>query len=502
MQHMSRFDEIILDRVFCRKDADTPAFCIRGECFSYRRFISLASNMAVRFESLDREMICLYATDDVRTYAAIFALWMCGKAYVPLNPVQPKGRHLEVMESIGATCVISADRSYTVDDPSVSVIDVSGLESVAGQEVVPFRHDVPEDKAAYVIFTSGSTGKPKGVVITRGNLAAFVDSTGHTGLSISGEDRCLQPFDLTFDFSVSSYLLPLLNGACVYTIPPKAIKFLQIAALVEKYRLTVLQMVPSMARNLLPYASELDLGSVKYNIFCGDALTRQIVKGWHKLNPDMVSYNMYGPTEGTVFCAGYVMNERNLDSLETYNDVVSIGKPYANCQVAIIGDDGEVITSVGEKGELCLAGAQLTPGYWNNPQENSSRFFMLDGVRFYGSGDICFYGEDGNLAYVGRKDFQVKINGFRVELLEVEKCFSDASGGMFSVAMPTTNSQGNTELVLAVEGRERDCTSEKAYLAAHLPKYEVPSRFIFVRSIPMNVNGKVDRKALAAMMDI
>jgi len=256
-----------------------------------------------------------------------------------------------------------------------------------------------------------------------------------------------------------------------------------------------------MMRNLLPYISELDLSSVKYNVFCGEALLAPHVRKWHGANPDMLSFNMYGPTENTVFCTYYLIGKHNIDSLAANSDIVSIGKTYENSSLILVDDGGDVVEAPGMEGELCLAGEQLTPGYWHNPDENSRKFFVLDGVRYYRSGDLCHQAPDGDLMFIGRKDFQVKINGFRVELGEIEKHFSDASGGRFCVAVPVENEQGNTEIALVIEGREYDCSDEKAYLAGHLPKYEVPSRWLFMRSIPMNQNGKVDRKAVEAFVN-
>ena len=492
---MSRFRSEIIGGILGNAVPGSNAFVIGGAAWTYGQLFSLAAQISAKVRDLDFDLVCLYAVDDIRTYAAILALWANGKAYVPLNPMQPLTRHQEVIGSVEAGCVISADPKYAPGLDCVSVMDTSALNADEGGPVLEWK-DVPDDALAYIIFTSGSTGVPKGVPITRGNLAAFIDSIDATKLRVSASDRCLQPFDLTFDFSVSSYVIPLVKGACIYTVPPKAIKFLYIASLIEDHRLTLLQMVPSMMRNLLPYIAELDLSSVRYNVFCGEALLVPHIRKWHGANPEMLSFNMYGPTEDTVFCTYYLIDKRNIDSLSASNDIVSIGVSYKNNSVLLVDDADKVVDSPSTEGELCLAGAQLTPGYWRNPGENGKKFFLHGGVRYYRSGDLCYYAPDGTLMFLGRKDFQVKINGFRVELGEIEKHFADASGGRFCVAVPVENAQGNIEIDLVVEGKEYDCSSEKEYLLSRLPKYEVPSRYLFMRSIPMNQNGKVDRKAV------
>ena len=322
------------------------------------------------------------------------------------------------------------------------------------------------------------------------------------GLDITNKDKCLQPFDLTFDFSVSSYVIPLVKGACIYTIPNKAVKFTYIAELLEEYHLTVLQMVPSMIRNLLPYIEEVDVTSVRFNILCGEALTGKVIIPWHQANQNMVSYNMYGPTEDTVFCTYYMINRRNIDSLLASNDIVSIGTTFKNSDVLLMDDNDQEINTSNQEGELCLCGTQLTPGYWKNDKENAEKFFMKGGNRFYRTGDMCYYAEDGNLMYVSRKDFQVKINGYRVELGEIENVYAEVSHGKYCVVLPYLNAQSNTELAIVIEGKEYDYKEHQSVMSSKLTKYMMPSKWLFVKSMPLNQNGKVDRKEIRKIFNL
>lgn len=497
------FIEAFLKPVFSKKDSTDVAFCIRNKMFSYSQLYDVVEQIWYVVKGLPENLIGLYATDDIRTYASIIALWACGKTYVPLNPNQPKERHAEVMASIDAHYILSADKRYCLEIEGMNMVPTKGIQTdgYERKEQVAFAK-VPVDTLAYIIFTSGSTGKPKGVPISRGNVAAFIDSMNHIGLDITSEDKCLQPFDLTFDFSVSSYVIPLANGASIYTIPQKAIKFSYIAGLLEDYHLTVLQMVPSMVRNMLPYMDEVELDSVRYNIFCGEALTGKVLKAWHEANPKMVSYNMYGPTEDTVFCTYYKVTKDNVGVPLASNDIICIGKTFENSGLLLLDDNDHVITKQNVEGELCLCGQQLTLGYWKNEKENMAKFLTIDGLRYYRTGDLCYYGEDNNLMFVSRKDFQVKINGFRVELGEIENRYSEISGGKFSVVMPYTNEQDNIELAIVIEGEEYDFKDDKAQLAKELPPYELPNKWLFARSIPLNANGKVDRKTIKKQFDL
>lgn len=500
---MINFKEQFMMPVFGLKDSDTLAFCINDELYTYKQLFDYVEQVYNAISDCNDNLIGLYATDDIRTYASILALWLQGKTYVPLNPSQPKERHAEVIESVHTSTILSADSKYESPVEGVKLIPTDAFKHDGyvrtGNMLVK---DVTDDTLAYIIFTSGSTGKPKGVQLTRGNVANFIDSMNHIGLVISSEDRCLQPFDLTFDFSVSSYVIPLAKGASIYTVPNKAVKFTYIAGLLEEYKLTVLQMVPSMIRNLLPYLDEVELDSVRYNILCGEALTGKVIKGWHEGNHNMVSYNMYGPTEDTVFCTYYLIDKDNIANPKAANDIVCIGKTFDNSGLLLLDEQDHIITEPNKEGELCLCGDQLTPGYWENEKENTEKFLLIDGIRYYRSGDMCYYAEDMNLMYVSRKDFQVKINGFRVELGEIENRYSAISGGKFSVVMPFTNEQGNTELAIVIEGKEYDYMEHKKKLASELPAYEVPNKWLFIRTIPLNQNGKVDRKAIKSTFNL
>ena len=500
---MINFKGEFLEPVFGLKDSNAVAFCIADTCYSYKELFDYVEQVYGVIMNVQDNLVGLYATDDIRTYASILALWLQGKTYVPLNPNQPLERHADVISSVQTHTILSADGSYSSPVEGVNVIATDGFSHVGYLRRNDMTiADVPDDTLAYIIFTSGSTGKPKGVQLTRGNVAHFIDSMNHIGLDITASDRCLQPFDLTFDFSVSSYVIPLAKGASIYTVPSKAVKFTYIAALLEEYHLTVLQMVPSMIRNLLPYIDEVELGSVRYNILCGEALTGKVIKAWHKANPEMVSYNMYGPTEDTVFCTYYLINESNIDSLRTASDVVSIGTTFSNSGVLLLDDKDAIITEPNIEGELCLNGEQLTPGYWQNETENTQKFLIINGTRYYRTGDLCYYDDADNLMFVGRKDFQVKINGFRVELGEIENVYSKLSGGKYCVVMPFTNVQGNTELAIIIEGKEYDYKAHFDAMAAIIPHYELPSKWLFIKNIPLNTNGKVDRKTIAKIFNL
>jgi acyl-CoA synthetase (AMP-forming)/AMP-acid ligase II len=265
-------------------------------------------------------------------------------------------------------------------------------------------------------------------------------------------------------------------------------------------KLTVLKMVPSIIYYLRPYFSEIKATSVRYSIFGGEKLYEDIINEWTKCVPNSKIINHYGPTEFTV-CALYYSYSFDSPN-KSYNGVLSIGKPFKSVDSIIIDENGNVIYD-NREGELCLSGGQLTTGYYNNAPLNTSSFFKhktsLGKVkRFYKTGDLCFREEEGCYMYVGRKDFQVKIGGYRVELGEIEyHVRNHKSTNLKNVlVLDVKNSNNNYELILVIESAKFSIDELMSYLSIKLADYMIPRRVVFIDTLPHNRNGKIDRKKL------
>ena len=259
------------------KYAGSNAFCINEVFYSYKQLGETISAIRASVKELrgDNINIGLVANDDIETYAAIIALWLEGKCYVPVNPETPAERNRNVLTQAGASVVI--DSSDEILFPELNVIRSKEL-AFTKLDLEPA--EVADDALAYIFFTSGTTGVPKGVPISRTNLAGFIKAFFELGITMDSSDKCLQMFELTFDLSVMSYLAPLLRGACVYTIPKNKIKFNYIADLLEEHQLTVALMVPSIIHYLRPYFDEIDCKTMKFSLFCGEALPLDVTTEW------------------------------------------------------------------------------------------------------------------------------------------------------------------------------------------------------------------------------
>ena len=257
-------------------------------------------------------------------------------------------------------------------------------------------------------------------------------------------------------------------------------------------------MAPSMLVYLRPYFDELDATSLRACILTAEACPTDLMEEWYRCAKNTDIYDFYGPTEATIYCTYYKLS-RNAKNLSE-NGIISIGRPLATIHAIILAEDGTVI--IGQnKGELCVSGDQVTSGYWNNPAKNAEAFFTkeVDGTvrRYYHTGDLCYRHPSGNIMYCGRIDQQAKIQGFRVELGEVEYHAREFYHRQHrAVAIAFQNSTSLTEIALFVEHSSEDPALLLAYLRSKMPSYMVPTRVIYRTAFPINASDKIDRTQL------
>lgn len=474
------------------------AFCINEEYYTYTHFIQRIAAIAKSLEDNSEVSIGLITNDDIDTYASIFAIWLIGKMYVPINLSSPSERNQNVIDQVGINTIL--------DSTKVKELNSDDFEtSITLLKSYSLNSDF-DDQLAYIFFTSGSTGTPKGVMISKNNVASFIEAFEAMGYDINETDRCLQMFELTFDLSVMSFLVPLLKGACVYTIPKDKVKYGYVFDLMDEKELTVALMVPSILNYLHPYFDEINCPKMKYSLFCGEALHEQIVQEWSNCLPNARIDNVYGPTENTIFCTNYTFKRNSAN--DSHNGILSIGKPMLNNLTVIFNDENRP-AAINETGELCLAGTQLTSGYFMNKQLNKEFFFSTsyngNKTQFYRTGDLCLLKDDGNIAYVGRKDFQVKVQGFRIELSEIEfhaKKATTITTEQTLIALAVKNNAKNYEVALIFESEEFEISFVKEYISLKLPSYMIPTQYYFTKPFPLNVNGKIDRKSIAKKLNL
>lgn len=475
------------------------AFCIREEHYSYAQLRQCVSKIRVALQqcSYSNSKVGLVINDDLESYASIIALWLEGDCYVPIHPNWPLERCQDICEQVELDLIL--DSSEETRYSCIQVLNTMNLDYTV--DCLEPKRGVSDEELAYILFTSGSTGKPKGVMLMRKNVAAFMDSFWQTGIEITEEDRCLQCFDLTFDVSVQGYLVPLTKGACCYTVPYGQIKYIYASSLIEDHQLTFGAMAPSMLRYLKPYFEEIDATSLKACILTAEACPLNLMEEWYNCATNTEIYDFYGPTECTIYCTYYKLTKGGEN--KSLNGIISIGKPLANCVGLILDEQGNELPA-GEKGELCIAGDQVTKGYWKNDEKNASSFFYkeVNGVnmRFYHTGDLCYKDADGDIMYSGRLDHQAKIQGFRVEMGEVEYHAREFLGGKNVVCLAFDNKESLTEIAMFIEAEDFNPDEMIAYMRTKMPSYMIPTRLFYVPIFPLNSNDKVDKVRLKAMI--
>ncbi|HZD96134.1 MAG TPA: amino acid adenylation domain-containing protein, partial [Candidatus Sulfotelmatobacter sp.] len=406
------------------------------------------------------------------------------------------------------------DRLSALAPAGAKLIALDGQRQEIGNRVAELRAEnavlqqqVKPQHLAYVIYTSGSTGRPKGVMVEHKSLVNYLTYCINNYVS-PGENVCASflHFPLTFDASITSLFTPLLIGKAIDTNPKGNIDTFKAGEFLNR-GYDFVKLTPG---HLLLLKSNVDHVPKEYfqkkNVFVvgGEALTRDHVDFLNLPGVDIEIVNEYGPTEATVGC----ITSRFAIGKSGQETPLTIGSPIANTQIYIL-DRNDRPQPVGVPGELHIAGDGLARGYLNRPELTGEKFVanpFQPGTRMYKTGDLARWLEDGNIQYLGRIDTQVKIRGFRIELGEIEACLNQHPGIEDSVVI-AQGAEGNKQLVAFY--RAKEITAEKqvqvsneelrGHLLRSLPEYMAPAVYVSLAEIPLNANGKIDRRALERM---
>lgn len=489
--------------------AERPALEVGGECLSYGELSERAAGVAAAIRARSPEgappLTAIFGSRSTAAFAGVLGALWAGNGYVPLNPSFPAKRCREMLLRSGARTLV-VDRAGEarlgellegIDEPPEIV--AADTEGSALPSVPPASPS--QDATAYLLFTSGSTGRPKGVGVTHRNVVAFLEAVAER-YGFDEHDRFSQTFDMTFDLSVFDMFAAWGAGACLCCPSERAL--MAPSRFIRESDLTVWFSVPSLAavmrrlRMLKPDAYP----SLRWSLFCGEALPAELAGAWAAAAPSSLVENLYGPTEATIACTvqRYLPGEGG----EQENGLVPIGAPIGETRTRVAGADLREVEP-GADGELLLAGPQVTPGYWEDAEKTTAAFVSPAGAEgtFYRTGDrVRRPAQPGEpLQYLGRLDHQVKVLGHRVELGEVEAALREATGidAAIAIGWPPTDS-GVGGIVAFLGDPEIDLEPLRETLAERLPDYMVPRRFELLESLPLNSNGKFDRRALRALL--
>lgn len=513
-----------------RAHPDRPALVLADRSLTYAEVDATARQWAAALIAATGRVpgrVGLFAHRSQVSYIGMLAALYTGATVVPLNRTMPPERTRVMLQAAGVDVLlvddasarqvhdVLADRPVPIVAPlSETVPDVAGslgVRVLTSSDVE--RADGPADPArpapgdaAYLLFTSGSTGTPKGVPVTHANVAHFL-AVNQERYGFGPEDRFSQTFDQTFDLAMFDLFMAWGAGAAL--VPLQPIQLLSPVRFINESGLTVWFSVPS-AVALLRRRGLLTpncLPSLRWSLFCGEALPRESAEAWQAAAPASTVENLYGPTEATIACTVYRWRGEESASL-CVNGTVPIGLPYPGLRARILGEhDADV--PAGGIGELCIAGPQVFPGYWQDEAQTTQRVLVersaRDGaeVRWYRTGDRAKQLPSGDYVCLGRLDSQVKILGYRIELGEVEAALRRLPG-VADAAVVDVPADGDRPVELAafvtradsVAALESSAVDEG--LRALVPAYMVPRTITVLGDLPVNANGKIDRKALRA----
>lgn len=489
----------------------------------YKRSISIAD-----FISTNKyKKVAILGYRSVNVYAVILAAIFANQTYVPLNPRFPVKRTIEMILDSDVDAIIvckecaaylkkllkeakidkdviveASDEICEQDFSKESSYNITRLSFTASNKTEigeSSKIDFDENKPIYVIYTSGTTGKAKGVIVSYFHFFSYIEKILNY-YNFNENDVFSQMSEITFDLSLQDLCSSVLSGGTLVPIP-KEYLFCP-APVIEKYKITVFHAVPYVI-SMLKKMEMLDpesMKSVRISIFVGEPLWYEQVRDWVNCCKGSVVYNTYGPTETTVIIMRYKVYDpktMTIDNLQNLEGVVPLGTTFPRAKAAIF-DDNNVEAKENEIGQIYLSGDQVGLGYLNSKEKTSQAFIHLNGTLWYKTGDNGYINQEGNFIFKGRRDDQVKINGFRVDLLEIDERLRMASKRR-AMSIPVRNELNQiTNLVAAVEGSRDDkvCENIVSELKQYLPFYMQVQDIVFIRDFPVNYNGKLDRKAL------
>jgi amino acid adenylation domain-containing protein len=493
-----------------------PAIDTGSAEVTYAQLRDLVHRVTTRLAELElapNSRIGLAAAPGLATYAAYLAILRLGHAVVPFGLSNPLAFQLSVASRAGLAAAFagpeSAGLAAALRESGIAVMDPdAAMRSAAGRVPDPV-HD-PES-LAYILFTSGSTGQPKGVPIKNRNVAAYLAEVG-PGHALGPGSRLSHTFALTFDPSVFDILGALTTGSCL--VLPRKRELLSPAFYVTSRRLTHWYSVPS----LISYA--LRIGAIKagsmpqlrHSMFIGEPLPVPLATAWRQAAPGSTLENVYGPTEVTVSCASWVLPGEPADWPATANQTVPVGTVYPSMEWFLWDGVGQ---GSREKGELCVRGPLRFDGYLD-PADNAGRFLrpvdgraeiVADGSSpapqdWYRTGDrvqVADTAAGPALVHLGRIDRQVKVNGYRIELGDVEGALRSLRRVIEAAVLAVSASDGEASYLHAFVNGEPDDADVVRCLSEMLPPYMIPARLTWLSELPRNQSGKIDYVRLAAV---
>lgn len=444
---------------------------------------------------LIEDLVAISVERSLEMLIAVLAVLKVGGAYVPIDPSHPHDRiNYTLQDSNPKMILTQSSLGNKVSGNTDDIVNIDLLDLSTFEKINP-NIDAKSDNLAYVMYTSGTTGQPKGVMIEHKSVLNHLQWMEEE-FPIDKNDNVLQKTPLGFDVSVWEFFAPILYGAQLHIVLKDGHKDIEyLIDTIIKYNITIIQIVPSVLSICCSMEKFRDCSSLR-SIFCGgEPLSLPLLKTIKTTLPSTKLYNMYGPTETCIDASFFDCSDYALDIAPP------IGKPIGNVKLYILDKDNNLIQK-GMAGELYIAGDGLARGYLNQDQLTKEKFIknpFSDNIKMYKTGDLVKYLDDGNIEYLGRIDNQVKIRGLRVELGEIEKQLSNLTSIKESTVITVDEKNQEKSIVAFITIQDNAVLNTieiKERLKKYLPDYMIPKAIIKLDSMPLTLNGKVNKQVL------
>ena len=494
---------------FAQVQPDFPVYDILGQVHTYGDLKKDSDSLAAQIDRLglpDKSPVVVFGGQEYEMLATFVALTKSGHAYIPIDSHSALERVAAIVE-VAEPSLIIAINDFPLADVAAPIFSAEQVQT-AFREGAPYElsHPVQGDDNYYIIFTSGTTGKPKGVQISHNNLLSFTNwmITDKEFATPARPQMLAQP-PYSFDLSVMYWAPTLALGGTLFALPSAVTQdFKQLFETILSLPIAIWTSTPSFADMALlsdDFNSQ-KLPQLTHFYFDGEELTVKTAQKLRDRFPQARIINAYGPTEATVALSAVAVTDEMLQNCKR----LPIGYTKADSPTFVIDEEGQKVPN-GQQGEIIVCGPAVSKGYLNNPEKTAEAFFEFEGLPAYHTGDVGSMTDEGLLLYGGRMDFQIKFNGFRIELEDVSQNLNKSKYIESAVAVPRYNKDHKVQNLLAyvilkdgvAEQFEREIDITKAIkedLQDIMMSYMMPSKFLYRETLPLTPNGKIDIKGL------
>ncbi|MDB8660730.1 D-alanine--poly(phosphoribitol) ligase subunit DltA [Streptococcus anginosus] len=494
---------------FAQSQPDFPVYNVLGEVHTYHDLKVDSDSLAAKIDSLalpEKSPVVVFGGQEYDMLATFVALTKSGHAYIPIDSHSALERVTVIVE-VAQPSLIIAINDFPLKDVNIPILDLAAVQTAfAAKHPYEITHPVKGDDNYYIIFTSGTTGKPKGVQISHGNLLSFTNwmITDKEFATPARPQMLAQP-PYSFDLSVMYWAPTLALGGTLFAVPSAITQdFKQLFETILNLPIAIWTSTPSFA-DMAMLSEDFNaekMPGITHFYFDGEELTVKTAQKLRNRFPNARIINAYGPTEATVALSAVAITDDMLTNMKR----LPIGYTKADSPTFVIDEDGNKLPN-GEQGEIIVSGPAVSKGYMNNPEKTAEAFFEFEGLPAYHTGDVGTMTDEGLLLYGGRMDFQIKFNGFRIELEDVSQNLNKSKYIDSAVAVPRYNKDHKVQNLLAYvilkdgikEQFEREIDITKAIkedLQDIMMSYMMPSKFLYRDSLPLTPNGKIDIKGL------